>query len=385
MKKPRLLRITTVPMSLHLLLKGQLRFIMENGFEVETASADGPEVAEVRLEGAGHRMVPFTRKITPFRDLWCLWKLARIIREFQPDIVHTHTPKAGLIGMLAAFICRVPVRLHTVAGLPFMETSGLKKPLLVLMERITHACAHRIYINSFGLLAFMKELFPTASAKFRVLANGSSNGIDVNYYSVTPAIREAAEEIRTTSGIHKQEVVFCFVGRLVKQKGVNELVAAFEALQKDTNSWLLLVGDFEDQLDPLDPETMSRIHSNKNIIHPGFQKDIRPWMVASDIFVFPTYREGFPNVLLQAGCLGVPSIASDINGCNEIIESGSSGILIPAKSTRHLLEAMRTLAVDPENRMKLASEARRHIVTRYPRQLIWEATLAEYRSFLTVE
>src|ERR1700690_3852366 len=145
MERPRLLRIATVPISLHLLLNGQFRYMTENGFDVLTASADGKEVLEVIKEGVGHRVIPFTRMITPFQDLVCVWKLVLLMREFHPHIVHTHTPKAGLLGMLAGWICRVPVRLHTVAGLPSMAATGVKAWLLRRTEKLTYALAHRVY------------------------------------------------------------------------------------------------------------------------------------------------------------------------------------------------------------------------------------------------
>ena len=142
-RKPRLLRITTVPISLHLLLKGQPQFMMKNGFEVLTVSADGKELQAIKNAGIPHQIINLTRKISPIADSIALWKMIRLIKSFKPDIVHTHTPKAGLIGMIAAWICRVPIRLHTVAGLPVMEATGIKKSLLILTEKITCFWTHQ--------------------------------------------------------------------------------------------------------------------------------------------------------------------------------------------------------------------------------------------------
>ena len=158
-KKPRLLRITTVPISLHLLLKGQPQFMQSNGFKVLTVSADGKELAAIKSSGIPHQIINLTRKISPIADTIALWKMIQLIKSFKPDIVHTHTPKAGLIGMMAAFICRVPIRLHTVAGLPVMEAQGLKKSLLILTEKITCFCANNVYPNSNGLMVFMINNF----------------------------------------------------------------------------------------------------------------------------------------------------------------------------------------------------------------------------------
>src|SRR6187551_3696016 len=153
---PRLVRITTVPISLHLLLQGQFRYMREHGFDVITMSADGKEVADVIKDGTPHIVIPMTRKITPLQDFKCLFKLIVEIKKLKPDIVHTHTPKAGLLGMIASWACRVPVRLHTVAGLPLMESSGPKRYLLDLAERLTYACAHIVYPNSQGLKVFIE-------------------------------------------------------------------------------------------------------------------------------------------------------------------------------------------------------------------------------------
>src|SRR5688572_16963125 len=156
---PRLLRITTVPISLHLLLQGQFRYMREHGFDVITMSADGKEVVEVIKDGTPHIVIPMTRKITPLQDFKCLLKLIQEIKKIKPDIVHTHTPKAGLLGMMASWMCRVPVRLHTVAGLPLMEASGFKHTVLRIAERVTYNCAHLVYPNSHGLKKYIEQHF----------------------------------------------------------------------------------------------------------------------------------------------------------------------------------------------------------------------------------
>jgi hypothetical protein len=182
MKKTRLLRITTVPISLHLLLRGQFRFMQEQGYEVYTMSADGKEIPEVLKEGVQHILVPMTRKITPLQDIKCLWKMINVIRSIRPDIVHTHTPKAGLLGMMAAWLCGVPVRMHTVAGLPLVESSGLKRFILVATERLTYFCATRVYPNSVGLQDFMLQSLGVKNDKLKIIGKGSSNGIDTGYF-----------------------------------------------------------------------------------------------------------------------------------------------------------------------------------------------------------
>jgi glycosyltransferase involved in cell wall biosynthesis len=272
-----------------------------------------------------------TRKITPFRDLASLFGLIKVIRRFRPDIVHTHTPKAGLLGMLAAWICRVPVRMHTVAGLPLMETSGFLQRLLIFTEQITYACATGVYPNSSGLKQYIQENITTKS--MRMIGRGSSNGIDTTFFKPTPELEAAAQHLRNKYHITDKDVVFSFVGRLVKNKGIGELVKAFKKLATysgrpgEGKIFLLLVGPFEQELDPLDAEDYKFLHENPQIVLAGFQSDVRPWIMASDIFVFPSYREGFPNVVMQASCLEVACVVSDINGCNEIIRHESTGLI----------------------------------------------------------
>jgi glycosyltransferase involved in cell wall biosynthesis len=389
----RLLRITTVPISLHLLLTGQLRYMVDRGFEVFTISADGHEVEEVLKEGVHHIPVPFTRKITVFHDLRCLVMLVRIIRKIKPDIIHTHTPKAGLLGMLAGWICRVPVRMHTVAGLPLMETSGLRRRVLNTTERITYACAQHVYPNSRGLAEFIAHDLGANGNKVKMIGKGSSNGIDTFYFSRGPGLEVEATALRIRYGITPDDVVFSFVGRIVKDKGIVELISAFKSLADELANksaeggvqariFLMLVGPFEQNLDPLPADLVTFIDTDPRIIHAGFQDDVRPWIMASDIFVFPSYREGFPNVVMQACLLEVPCIVSDINGCNEIITNGVTGLIVPPKDVDALVHAMRFLMMDAPQRLTYASAARDFVAINFDRRLVWRELYGEYERLL---
>jgi glycosyltransferase involved in cell wall biosynthesis len=382
MEKTRLLRITTVPISLHLLLKGQFRFMREQGFEVYTMSAAGKEVPEVQKEGVEHIEVPLTRKITPIQDLICLWKMMRIMRSIRPHIVHTHTPKAGLIGMLAAWLCRVPVRMHTVAGLPLVEAKGLKRFILVVTEKITYFCATGVYPNSVGLKDYMTQSLGVSNVKLKIIGKGSSNGIDTSLFKRSAEIEKQASDIRGRYGINSEDVVFSFVGRIVKDKGIGELVHAFKrlpALQGGAKVYLLLIGPFEQELDPLHEADYKFLHESKNVILAGFQSDVKPWIAASDIFVFPSYREGFPNVVMQACCLSVPCIVSNINGCNEIIQHEQTGIVVPAKNAEAVYQAMIKLLENTSIRKSYADAARNYIVANFDQQFVWKELLNEYR------
>jgi glycosyltransferase involved in cell wall biosynthesis len=383
MNKPRLLRITTVPMSLHYLLGGQFAFMQSQGFEVLAVSSDGPEVGRITSEGVRHVVVPLTRKITPLSDLYCLFRLVGVMRSFRPSIVHTHTPKAGLLGMAAAWICRVPVRLHTVAGLPYFGSRGARRALLKLADRISFRLATRVYPNSIRLNEIMAREFGRLNGKAAVIGRGSSNGIDTTYFQRSPDVEEKASAIRAGNGIGTGDIVYSFIGRIVRDKGIVELVEAFKAVQqRRPGTWLILAGPFEGDLDPLPEKTSDEIRSNPHILAPGFQTDVRGWMAASDVFVFPSYREGFPNVLMQAACLGVPCIATDINGCNEIVRDQRTGLLVQVRDKQGLAEAMARLAGDPGLRKRMGEEGRRFVSENFRREEVWGLLLKEYRTQL---
>lgn len=378
--KQKLIRITTVPISLKILLKGQHRF-MSDYFEVIGISSRGGDLEDVeREEGIVVIPIELTRTISPFKDLRALYKLYRIFSQEKPQIVHTHTPKAGTLGMIAAKLAGVPLRLHTVAGLPLLETKGVKRKLLNLVEKITYACATNLYPNSKGLYSIILENRFSRKEKLKVIANGSSNGIDVSYFDPSRVPSEEKQKIRKSLGIIDTDMVFIFVGRLVGDKGINELIKVFcDISEKEKNLKLILVGPSEPDLDPLLPETISNLESNDRILTVGFQQDVRPYFAISNALVFPTYREGFPNVVMQAGAMGLPAIVTDINGCNEIIIEGKNGTIIPTKSEVHLKEAMLNFVSNKEKLLAEHLKYRQMIVDRYEQSIIWKALLKEYQ------
>lgn len=372
--KPKVIRISTVPLSLHLLLQGQLR-MLEEAYEVVAVSSPGQELEKVgEREGVRTLAVPMQRHIAPLKDCVALVKLVLLFHKEKPLIVHSLTPKAGLLAMMAAWICRIPIRMHTFTGLVFPSATGWKRHLLIATDRLTCACATYINPEGRGVKRDL-ERFGVTNQQLHLIGNGNINGIDLSYFDRTPAVMAKAESYRKPT-----DFVFCFVGRLVRDKGINELVAAFVRLQREfTNCRLWLVGDFDANLDPVAPETEAYIHKHPAIMFVGWQDDIRPFLVASDAFVFPSYREGFPNVVLQAGAMGLPCIVTDINGCNEIIENGNNGVIIPSRDSECLYQAMREFVSSPASVRKLAAAARPRIVRKYDRQMLWKALRDVYQ------
>lgn len=355
---------------------------MSTHFEVVGVSSPGKELAEVEND-ENIKVIPLlmSRKMTPFQDMKSLWKTYWLLKNEQPQIVHTHTPKAGVIGMLAAKLARVPIRLHTVAGLPLMETNGVKRRVLDVIEKITYASATKIYPNSKSLHDFIVKHKYACISKLKVIGVGSSNGINTSFFSREQISEAQGTALKDELGIKPQDFVFIFVGRLVQHKGINELINAFSKLSSKQVK-LLLVGPFEDDLDPLFPDVMDEIKHNSNIIMTGFQPDVRPYFAVSDALVFPSYREGFPNVVMQAGAMGLPSIVSDINGCNEIIIHGKNGVIIPVKDANAIEQAMEDFVNDKPLLSKLKDNARRLIEERYEQSMVWKALLDEYNSLL---
>ena len=374
----KLIRVTTVPISLHKLLKGQMKF-MSAYYDVVAVSSDSDLLQVVGdNECVQVKGVEMTREITLWKDIQALWKIYRFFRKEKPYIVHTHTPKAGIVGMMAAWFARVPLRLHTVAGLPLMEATGFKRHLLNFVERLTYSFATKVYPNSYGLRDFIVKEKLCVEEKLQVIGYGSSNGIDTSYFDPVLITSEDKETLRNRLKIDETEFIFIFIGRLVKDKGINELIDAFVKTSTQKCK-LLLVGPYENELDPLLPTTKQIIESNPDIITVGYQEDVRPYLAISNCLVFPSYREGFPNVVMQAGAMGLPSIVTNINGCNEIIIEGENGMIIPVKDVSALSEAMNFVLDNPVELNRMASNARPLIVNRYEQKTVWEALLEEYR------
>ncbi|CEN33987.1 glycosyltransferase family 4 protein [Capnocytophaga cynodegmi] len=374
----KLIRITTVPISLKILLRGQHQFMSKHGFEVIGVSSKGQELQDVQNEEHIKTIeLEMTRNISPIKDLISLYNFYSICKKEKPLIVHSHTPKAGIVGMLGAKLAKVPIRLHTVAGLPLMETTGLKRKILDFVEKLTYKCSTKVYPNSKGLYDFILENKYTTKEKLKVIANGSSNGINSSFFSPSQVSEEQKNELKELLGIKPNDFVFIFVGRLVGDKGINELIDAFSHLSI-RNTKLLLVGAMEKELDPLKEKTIKEIETNPSIISVGFQKDVRPYFAISNVLVFPSYREGFPNVVMQAGAMELPCIVSNINGCNEIIIEGKNGMIVPVKNIEQLREKMSILSQDKNLYEQLRLNSRKTIIERYEQTVIWQEILNEY-------
>lgn len=374
----KILRIVTTSGSFSL-LKGQLRFLSQKGWNVIGVAGE-PENRLQQLteaEGITSIFIPhIVRPISPANDLKALLELIRAIKKEKPLIVHANTPKGSFLGMLAAWYCRVPHRIYTVTGLRFETATGLFRRLLIAMERITCMCATKVIPEGDGVAATLRRERITAKPLKKIL-NGNINGVDLEYYSRNQSLEEAARQIKAKIG---EGFTFIFVGRIVRDKGIIELIEAFQRLQKEHSECrLVLLGRQESDLDPIRPSTLQAIKDNPAIFEAGWQNDVRPWLAAADALAFPSYREGFPNVVMQAGAMSLPSIVTDINGCNEIIIEGENGYIVPPRDPQALYQRMKNMVEDTATTKMMAQMARPLIAERYEQQAVWEAILSEYQ------
>lgn len=401
----KIIRSSTIPLSLNVLLKGQLKFLNKK-FEIIGISSNGIELNDVKSrEGIKTIAVDMERGISPLKDLISLFKLYINFIKEKPTVVHSITPKAGLLTMLAGKMAGVPIRMHTFTGLIFPSKTGLLQKLLIKMDQLLCWSATNIYPEGNGVKNDLIN-YKITSKPLKVLANGNVNGIDLVNFSKSTISVDQLNLLKQELQIAANDFVFIFVGRLVGDKGINELVEAFQKLEiRDlklgissehqisslqspiSNSQsripkLLLVGPLETELDPLKEETLKEIELNKNIISVGFQKDVRPYFAIANALVFPSYREGFPNVVMQAGAMELPSIVSDINGCNEIIVEGENGTIIPVKNAEAITVAMQKLMEDKDCYLTLKANARSMIQSRYEQSVVWNALLDEYNMLI---
>lgn len=354
----KLIYCSTIPTSLNIFCRGMLREMAEE-YDVVAVTSPGEELDEI-AERERVRCVPVMmhREIAPMADLRSLGQLIRVFRQERPDAVHSYTPKAGLLCMMAAKIARVPVRIHTFTGLVWPTATGVKRRIIRMTDRLTCACSTHIIAEGQGVRSDLIQGGITRKP-VEVLGYGNVRGIDLEYWQ--PAKRETHD----TSSLH-----FIFVGRLVPDKGINELVWAFQqVLAKYPASTLTLVGWYEGET-PLSPETRQAIDSTPAIRYVGRQDDVRSYYQNADCLVFPSYREGFPNVVLEAGAMGLPAIVTDINGSREIIRQGENGLIVPPRDAGQLLQAMLYMAENPNERKGMAEAARPLIANRFEQKYV---------------
>jgi glycosyltransferase involved in cell wall biosynthesis len=370
----KLVHVTTVPMTF-LFLGGQLGYMRNRGFELHGISSSGAQLEE----GIPVHVVRMHRRITPLHDLvalFCIWK---VLRHIRPQIVHSHTPKGGLLGMMAAGLFRVPVRVYHMRGLPFVTATGLKRVLLRWSEIISCTLSHQIICVSHSLreTAIAEGVCP--AGKIKVLLSGSGNGVDAeNRFNPARVGERNRHEVRVRLDIPQDALVIGFVGRVVRDKGVVELIQAWETLNKEFDSLhLLIVGPFESQ-DPVPLGVRGTLRHDPGIRLTGMVGDVSPLYSAMDVVALPTYREGFPNVPLEAAAMELPVVASRVVGCVDAVQDGMTGTLVPPHDSAALTDAIRLYLNDPDLRRRHGQAGRERVLREFRQEAIWEALYQEY-------
>lgn len=380
--RKKIIRTATVPLSLDLFCRGLLRDLSSR-YEIIALSSPQPELDSIRKrEKVRTISVPMARKIAPFSDLKSLFELIRVFRKERPDMVHSITPKAGLLSMMAARWTRVPVRIHTFTGLIFPYEKGWKRRLLMTTDRLTASCATHVIPEGVGIRDDLIR-FKITRKPLRVLGNGNVRGIDLSHYVRTEKLSRSAADLRNCYNIPDDGFAFIFVGRLDRDKGIDELVQAFRMLEKDEpNVHLFLVGAEEPEGKSILDETKEIIARDDHIhLSDGWQADVRPWYAAADALVHPSRREGFPNVVIEAGAMGLASIVTDINGSREIVKDGQNGTIVPAQDPEAMYAAMKDFLEHPEKVQEMAAAAR-DLSKRYEQKYVRQCLDVFYREVL---
>lgn len=356
---PKIILTSTVPRSLDRFCRGRFIDLTSLGFDAVAVSSPGDELDNIVMrEGVRAVGVPMSRRPSPLKDIISLVRLFRVFRKERPDIVHSMTPKAGLLSMMAARLAGVPVRVHTFTGLVFPTSNGILKQLLKTTDRITCSCATNVLAEGKGV---RNDLIANkiTSKQVEIIAHGNVRGIDLEFYKPSGKIRD------------QHPFTFIYVGRLAHDKGLDELIPAFIGVAScHRDCRLLLVGEDEPD-DPVAKSTSVAMAGNDAITIAGFQEDIRPWMEKADCLILPSKREGFPNVVIEAGAMGLPCIVTDVNGSNEIIVEGENGLIVSPGDISALEEAMEKMLTNSAMRGRMASKAREMVAQRYDRHIVW--------------
>jgi glycosyltransferase involved in cell wall biosynthesis len=365
-----------------LVLRGRLQTLRGAGFHVVLVSSPGELAVRIAAEeGVKHCAIPIERDISPLADLISLVRLCVALRRLRPAIAEFSTPKAGLLGSVAGFLCGIPVRVYILRGLRLETASGLKRRILTIAERLAAACAHLVVCNSESLRARALSLRIAPRRKLWVIGSGSSAGVDTGRFA--PRMDSALNEVRAGLSIPDNEPVIGFVGRLTRDKGVPELLQAFEeVLENFPLAWLLLVGWFDESEDALHAADSAKIATHPRIRCTGFVAETAPYYRAMDMLVLPTWREGFPNAVLEAAASGVPVVSTLVTGARDSVRHNRTGLLVPPGDARVLSLAIERLLLDPALRQKMGAAGRAWVTERFVYSLVQRRTIGLYSKLI---
>lgn len=372
----KIMRVVTVPLSICFFEEVMIR-MKRDGYQTLVVTSPGKELDAFRQRHPNETAieVPMERRISIVRDIRSLWHMIKVMRKERPYMVHSMTPKAGMLSMIAGCITGVPIRVHTFTGLVWPTETGIKRKILMTTDWITCICATHVVPEGQGVLNDLKN-YGVCRKSMKVLGYGNVMGVDMKRFNPSRFIN-----------VKKRDDLFryVFVGRIVGDKGVNELVEAFVRLNKEyPNTQLTLVGNFETNLDPVKPDTLIMIENNPCIdaCGPRYGDDLLEEYVKAHCFVMPSYREGFPNTVMEAGAMGLPSVVTDINGSREIITHKENGLVVPSKNVDALYYAMKQMLIDTTARERMAANARPFINARFEKSFVQDCLIKFYEEIL---
>ncbi|GGL75088.1 hypothetical protein GCM10010840_11470 [Deinococcus aerolatus] len=381
----KLLYLVTIPLSARAFLWGQLQHFSQHGYDVHLASSPAPRdelLTVAHREGVQAHFVPLAREISLKHDVLALADTWKLLRQLKPSVTNVGTPKAGLIGGMAATLSGVPARVYTLHGLRLETVQGPKRHLLVWMERLACACAHRVVCVSPSLQKRAVELKLVPAAKTLVLGSGTSNGVSVERYLPSATMLQQAGELGMMLGLSPDALTVGFVGRFVKDKGIAELLGAFEQLYAvNSRLRLLLLGDYEEG-DPVPAELRQTIETHPGVIWAGFVADPAPYYQLMNVLALPTYREGFPTVPLEAAAAGKPVVATNATGAMDAVVDGVTGFTVPVGDTEALTDALRRLLNDKALAVQFGHAGQERVLREFQPQHVWEAMDRLYQDLL---
>lgn len=381
-KSIRIINIVTVSMSTSF-FSGQLAFMRRRGFKVAICSSPGKQLDEISVtEGVEAFDVSMEREIHPLRDLISLWRLYRLMRAYRPTIVNAGTPKAGLLGMLAARMAGVPIRIYLLRGLRIETTSGVKRLVLWISERLASACAHRVVCISESLRQAYVRMGLARAEKTLVLGAGSSNGVDFELFRTDKYTMEKAQRMRSRFGIPAAAPVIGFVGRLTRDKGIVELAKAYEKLLAVfPQTWLLLVGNLENG-DAVPEDTVKWLRNHPQVVMSSYTPKPKQFFAMMNILAFPSYREGFGNVSLEAAAMGLPVVGFKVTGVVDAVQNGVTGILTLPGDVESFTAALMKYLGDSQLRRKHGTAGRQRILKHFQQESLWHRWADLYNRLL---
>jgi glycosyltransferase involved in cell wall biosynthesis len=376
--RPRLVHLATVDLSLRFLLRDQLRAFHEAGFDVVAMSAPGPWVADLERDGIRHVAVPaLERRWAPLADVRAFVALLSALRRCRPTIVHTHTPKARILGRIAARLAGAPIVVNTFHGMYGMEGAPVRRRFYLWLERIAARWSDYEFSQSQEDLETLHRAGVARPSRSAYLGNG----VDLQLFDPD---RVDAAAARAQLGIRPGEVVVGTVGRLVWEKGYREYFAMAETLRRQApGAVVVIVGPHEPRKGDAIPTPIVEDLARRGVVRfLGMRTDMPALYRAMDIFVLPSYREGFPRAAVEAAAMGLPLVLTDIRGCREVARDGANGFLVPPRDAGRLLAGVMRLIDDPALRARFGRESRRRALAEFDERRVIATTLGVYRQLL---